>query len=86
MTSDRTVPVRVVYEWTCEDCGRDNICRPISAEEDMPADEAAEAKAALGIEPWEEGQLVCVPDTVTCAYCGSEFRTPNDKEEPADDA
>jgi hypothetical protein len=40
----------------------------------MSAEELQEARSELGIEPWEEGELVRIPDTVTCRNCKQQFR------------
>jgi DNA-directed RNA polymerase subunit RPC12/RpoP len=59
----------VVYVYDCDNCGHENIVRPIRPE--LSNEEEQETRAALGIEPWEEGELCTMPDEVTCQYCGS---------------
>jgi hypothetical protein len=38
---------------------------------DLPAEELAEIREDQGIEPWEEGDFVMMPDNVECIHCGA---------------
>lgn len=80
--ADEPVELHQAFSWDCPICGREQFARCITA--DLPEDEMAEAKQALGVEPWEDGQLVQAPDTVTCRICETRFcvsdQDPNEEE------
>jgi hypothetical protein len=61
------------YAWHCQDCGTENFCRGFSPE--LPEEEEREMKSKMGIEPWDQGELLMVPAKVTCKYCGRSFPT-----------
>jgi hypothetical protein len=54
----------VVYVFDCDHCGRENIVRPIRPE--MDPEEEQQARDAFGLQPWEEGEFITMPDTATC--------------------
>jgi len=41
----------------------------------MSADELAELRDEHGVQPWEEGDFVMMPEAVHCPHCGREFAT-----------
>lgn len=57
----------------CPECGRENFVRMVTPE--LSPEEESEAPAALGIEPWEEGNFVMAPPRVQCQFCGHEDDT-----------
>lgn len=71
--------LHTIYTYDCESCGRENLVRPCVA--DLPAEDMQEARSLLGIEPWEEGDVITMPDEVTCKFCGTVFATMSDRME-----
>ena len=67
----QSVECRNVFEWTCDECGRDNIQRSIKKE--LSAEEELKIKLANGIPLDEEGGFEYLPDYVTCKFCEAEF-------------
>lgn len=70
--------MRPAYEWTCEECGRDQFVKCEVA--DIHPDDAEQFAADndLDIDPdelREEGMFVTYPDEVTCQFCGETFDT-----------
>lgn len=73
------------YEWTCEECGRNNFESCVHAE--LPPDERAELfRRAEGLsefellpDGWMDMELVTIPDEVKCQHCGEEFETVDDR-------
>ena len=63
----------IAYVWDCDDCGRENFVRCIAA--DFGEDELQELRDEHGVEAWETGDFVTMPDKVTCKHCGAEFDT-----------
>lgn len=64
------------YMWDCEECGGENFeraMRPCLSEEEI-----AELRDEHGVQPWEEGELLTYPDSVTCRHCQSTFETEHD--------
>lgn len=70
------VQLRPAFEWTCEECGRDQFGRPVAA--DSPTD-LARLRELLGDE-WfdkyaqQEGEWMLAPTTVICCFCGARFQ------------
>lgn len=71
MTKNK-VELRPAYEWTCDECGRDNFVGGVIVE----IDEHMQTELlAMGLdEPMcETGQWQTQPEEVTCDHCGAEF-------------
>lgn len=70
------VTMRSVFEWTCDDCGRDNICRPLESHMDEE-----EIRSQMELDPWEElpdgvgGVWFSYPTEVTCKHCDATYET-----------
>ena len=65
------VVLRPAYAWDCPDCGRENFCRGMIP--DLPEDELEALRKEQGIEPWEEGDFVMMPEQVQCQHCHAVF-------------
>ena len=65
------VILRPAYVWDCPDCDRENFARGVVPE--MSEDALARLRLEHGIQPWEEGDFVMMPKTVTCTECGAVF-------------
>lgn len=82
----RTVELRTAYHWFCEECSRENFALPQKAE--MTEEEREEAFRRFhdldGFaelpEDWRQFEMVMVPETVTCAECGTEFNAIDERE------
>lgn len=48
---------------------------------DLPEEQMQEVRSDLGIEPWEEGEVMCIPDTVKCRECGTEYESGTEDDE-----
>lgn len=59
-------------EWICENCGENNFSSMVTPE--MSPEEEQESKKALGIEAWENGDLLWAPESVICKFCEEEFK------------
>jgi hypothetical protein len=59
--------------WTCERCGLENFVRAVTA--DFSPEELNELRQEHGVNPWEAGEFVQKPNTVTCKGCSSKFPT-----------
>lgn len=68
-----TVELRPAYAWDCEKCGRENFARGIVVE--LSEEEMAEMRDDHGVQPWEEGNWMMMPTTVTCVQCLTLFDT-----------
>jgi len=76
MGSDHNLPIArlvVVYVFDCDNCGRENLVRPIRPE--LSEDERLQARQDLGIQPWEDGELCMMPEETECFFCGTKYRT-----------
>lgn len=67
------VELRCAYEWTCDECGKDNFARAISVA--LTPEDVEMMIAEYGVEPEEcqNGSWLTRPDEVVCAYCGETF-------------
>lgn len=63
------IELHLAFMWDCPECGIENFCRSIVADEY----EEAEMREEHGIEPWELGKWHTAPLLVTCKACGAEF-------------
>lgn len=79
----KTVEMRPAYEWTCEECGKDNYERSVIPE--LNDEDLQELKDEHGVNAWEAGFFQSYPDYVVCGQCGVCFATkgfPDVKETP----
>lgn len=67
------VEMRPAYEWTCPECGRDYFERGIVPE--MSEEDLAELREEHGLEPWEVGVFMLMPEHVECSECNCKFET-----------
>lgn len=72
------VVLRPAYAWDCEDCGRENFARGIVPE--FSADDLQAMRDEQGVQPWEDGEFVMMPDEVKCGFCGAIFATAHCKD------
>ena len=70
----KIVNLSVAYTWLCPECGRRNFAQGIDPK-DLTKEELEAARAALGIEPWEAGELITIPAQVVCRKCNIAFGT-----------
>lgn len=68
-----TVELRPAYVWDCPECGREVFSRGLVPE--MDAEEAVEIRGEMGLQPWEEGNFVMMPESVQCPHCKMEHTT-----------
>lgn len=66
-----TVELRIAFEWTCPECGRDSFERSLMP--DLGADEIDELGMLHGQSPFDPGIYVSAPDVVCCEDCGLAF-------------
>lgn len=78
--------MRPAYEWTCDECGRNNFESCIVAEF-SDEDRLEQAKAMGLIDEYQSeipddlvGDFVTYPDGVTCPSCGAEYATQDMRE------
>jgi transcription elongation factor Elf1 len=69
----RTVELHPAHTWDCDDCGAENFVRCVVPE--MSEEDLAELRDDHGVQPWETGQFMTMPNEVTCAKCGATFTT-----------
>lgn len=67
----KEVELHPCYSWDCDECGRQNYARPVVG--DFDAATFDELRTEHGIEPWETGLWLVVPDEVQCRHCNSKF-------------
>lgn len=68
------VELRLAYEWTCDECGRDQFLRATRLDlSQLSSDELAELRDVHGVESWETGEWSMRPESVTCQFCGHSF-------------
>lgn len=73
--AENKVELRPAYEWTCEECGRDNFAGGVMVEID---DQMKEDLVRSGLDDppmLETGFWQTRPDEVTCSHCGECFET-----------
>lgn len=68
-----SVELRTAFEWTCEDCGRDNFVRAV-----VPESLDGVIPEGLELGDFEGGEWVMKPDAVTCGHCGAGFGVEED--------
>lgn len=75
------IEMRPAYEWTCENCGRNQFVSCMVAE--MTDSERLEQSKLMGlcdefaesVPEYMSGDFVTYPDEVTCQFCQSTFET-----------
>jgi len=67
------IELHPAHAWDCDECGAENFVRCVVPE--MSDEELAELRDDHGVQPWEAGHFMQVPDEVTCAKCGATFGT-----------
>lgn len=73
------VELRLAYEWTCDECGRDQFIRASRLDpSQLSADELAELRDEHCVEPWETGEWSMRPQSVQCEFCGHSFDVESD--------
>jgi hypothetical protein len=77
------VALRPVYAWDCDICGREFFERGVVVEIDD--DGLERLKNEHGIEVWEEGNFMMMPDTVCCPFCDVSFPTKHYRDDQGDD-
>jgi hypothetical protein len=68
---EKTVVLRPAYAWDCEECGRENFERGVVPE--FSAEDLTSLREEHGVESWELGDFVMMPEMVTCGHCGARF-------------
>lgn len=62
------------YQWTCDECGKDNFERAIAAE--LTPEERQEIADDQGLDlEYMRGDFVLAPEVVKCGHCGEQFET-----------
>lgn len=67
----RDVRLRPAYAWDCPQCAREVFTRGIVPE--MWSEDLQTLRNEFGVDAWEEGDFVVLPDEVECPYCHSHF-------------
>lgn len=67
------VELRPAYCWDCPDCGRENFVRGLVPE--LSSEDLEEMRNEHGIEPWDAGDFVAMPEIVKCIHCHIQFET-----------
>ncbi len=70
---DTQVELRPAYSWDCPECGSENFARAIVPE--MTEELRESLLDENGIESWEEGDFLLMPEGVKCGKCGLTFST-----------
>ena len=65
------VEMNPAFMWDCPECGRENFARAIVPE--LSDEERMEMCQDYGIDPWDEGNWMTMPEKVTCHACRKEF-------------
>lgn len=74
-----TVELRQAFEWTCDECGRDNFESAMIAELTPEEEEMMKVKLLQDEDDDNDitelhGEFISAPETVECPHCGTEFR------------
>lgn len=70
------------YWFTCPECGVDTLVYGAELEDELTADHMEDLRDECGIEPWEEGQWMTMPEQVTCRECNRVFETVDPRVDP----
>lgn len=76
MNEPPLIELRTCYVFDCEECGRENLVRPIAVE---MTDEIVAELVELDEYDHEPGHWVRMPETVACGHCGARFSTLDDR-------
>lgn len=63
------VVMRPAFAWDCPECGCENFARGMVP--DLPEEQLVAMRDEQGIEPWEDGDFVMMPERVKCDHCGA---------------
>jgi len=74
MSSEIEVHPAIAFD--CEQCGKETFVRLVVREYDTETLE--HMRDDHGIEPWEAGEWVELPDVVMCHHCGQVFDVVNE--------
>lgn len=78
------VELRPAFVYDCENCSRENFVNAVVWEADEESER--EMKEEFGVEEWETGEFLTIPNEVRCKFCGETFGTidyrANDDENP----
>ena len=76
-----TVELQTCYWWYCNNCATKNYCDPI-APEFIDNEQEDAYRVINGLEDWQElpegwenFEMICIPETVICTQCKTEFLT-----------
>lgn len=72
------VELRPAYSWDCPDCGRENFVRGLVPE--FSDEDLQDLRDNHGLQPWDTGDFVMMPQSVQCKHCRSVFSAQNFKE------
>lgn len=82
----KKVEIRLAFEWTCEECGKDNFEHTITQTLTRDQQRAMFEEHNI-INEWEDVpenmgfEFNACPKIVKCDYCGEEFETTEDSVE-----
>lgn len=77
MSNLNNVELRLAYEFTCEECGRDTFIRPIAVGEEEQQElqeEFKELTANFELPDTLKGNYSMIPTEVSCRHCDSKFQ------------
>ncbi len=67
------VELRPAFVWDCPECGEELFVRGLVPE--MSEEDLQELRDEQGVQPWELGDFVMMPENVQCRKCGASFCT-----------
>lgn len=70
------IELHPAWRFDCDECGRENFVRVIVGQFDEQTLE--ELRTEHGIQPWEAGDWLSMPSSVTCEHCGQHFDVQKD--------
>lgn len=71
----KTVELTPAFEWTCENCGKNNFVRGVVVPPAAISLEDLDESVQDWIESGESGDFVMKPRRVKCRLCQSKFKT-----------
>ncbi len=69
------VETRPAFAWDCPNCGAENFARAVVCE--LSEEEMRELRDEHGVQPWETGNFLVKPESVSCHSCKESFLTSN---------